>query len=413
MNMMMNFIVQGSSRSWAGDIEHCMNKVDGYPAIYWTIKRIYDNFDDANVILAAPEFDAQGELRQLKEHFKNLHIIYAHDSSPLLRMIEATKSLHNAHFLRVNALNFQFEAAIFKEMYQFAQDGDYDCVKLPDDYPVHFTCEIYKPSALLQLNTILASGEIDDASIHEVHPKFLLMRRPEFKTHYFTTRHELEEDALRRYREKMTQVMFSERQEVSGDKQILSGDQLTYHYDLSEQFLAQKGIVSGNILDIACGTGYGTKKINTGAFKIVGADYDQQQIDKNIIAFAKCPDITFKQEDITNISFANDSFDVALSMETIEHVEPHAALQELSRVIKNDGYLIISTPQNSSLKTCINPQHRYEYSLKELSELIAQYFTIERVTGLKAGKIHFDDDPIGANSIIFARNNKEEELIEK
>jgi len=402
----MNFVVQGSSRSWAGDIEHCMNDIDGYPAIYWTIKRIYESFDNAKVILAAPEYDAQGELNQLKEHFPELDIIYAHDSSPLLRMIQATTSLNNAHFLRINALNFQFEAIFFKDMYQLALEGDYDCVKFSDDYPVHFTGEVYKPSALLKLDTILASGEIETPNIHEVHPKFLLMRRAEFKSQYFIPQSEPDIKDIERYRTKMKQVMFSLRHDVSGDKQIPSGDQLTYHYDLSSDFLKEKEISSGLILDIACGTAYGAKKLSGKSFEIVAADYDQQQIDKNRVALAEYSDITFKQEDITNISFSNDTFDVALSMETIEHVEPHATLQELSRVIKKEGYLILSTPQNSCLKTCINPQHIYEYSLKELTELVEQYFTIERVTGLKAGKIHFDDDPIGANTIIFARNNK-------
>ncbi len=91
-------------------------------------------------------------------------------------------------------------------------------------------------------------------------------------------------------------------------------------------------------------------------------------------------------------------------METIEHVEPHKTLRELKRVIKDGGYLIISTPQNSCPSKCVNPQHIYEYSLKELTDLVSQYFAIERITGLKAGKIHFNDDPIGANTIIFARN---------
>lgn len=45
----MRFLIQGSSRSWAGDIEHCMEILDCKSAIYWTIKRVYDNFNDAKV----------------------------------------------------------------------------------------------------------------------------------------------------------------------------------------------------------------------------------------------------------------------------------------------------------------------------------------------------------------------------
>lgn len=402
---MMNFVVQASSRNWAGAVEHCMNEIDGFPAVYWTIKNIYDNFTEANIIVAAPEYDAQGDLNQLTQHFPEISIIYAHDASPLLRMIQAAESINNAHFIRLNALNFQIEASFINEIYALACRGDYDCVKFPDDYPVHFTCEVYKSSALIKLKDILASGEINSPTVHEIHPKFLLMRQQQFNSQYYQPSDELDVNKIKKYRTIMEQVMFSERQIVSEDKKILSGDQLTYHYDLAETFLKNKQVKSGSILDIACGTGYGAKKFSGKGFNIVGADYDHQQIEENKALLTQYKDIEFEQQDITKMSFATDTFDIVLSMETIEHVEPHSTLKELKRVIKTDGYLILSTPQNSCSSICVNPQHLYEYSLKELTELVSQYFTIEKVIGLKAGKIHFDDDPIGANTILFARNN--------
>lgn len=70
----MLFIVQGSSRSWAEDKDHCMYEIDGKPAIYHTIKRIYDNFQYCSVIVIAPEFDKDEEL----EFLKNLVNQYFH-----------------------------------------------------------------------------------------------------------------------------------------------------------------------------------------------------------------------------------------------------------------------------------------------------------------------------------------------
>ena len=43
------------------------------------------------------------------------------------------------------------------------------------------------------------------------------------------------------------------------------------------------------------------------------------------------------------------------------------------------------------------------YSLEEIKNIVSKYFKIEKVIGLKAGKIHFEDDPIGANTVIFAQ----------
>ncbi len=96
-------------------------------------------------------------------------------------------------------------------------------------------------------------------------------------------------------------------------------------------------------------------------------------------------------------------FDIILSMETLEHVNPNKMLFELQRIIKNNGYLILSTPQNSYDGECINPEHLYEYSLKEVIDLVSKYFTIEKIVGLKAGRIYFENDLIGANTMIFAK----------
>ena len=90
-------------------------------------------------------------------------------------------------------------------------------------------------------------------------------------------------------------------------------------------------------------------------------------------------------------------------METIEHVDPDKSLKELKRVLKKGGYLILSTPQNSTTEQCINPVHLYEYSLKEIKSIVSNYFQIETIIGLKAGRIYFEDDPIGANTMIFAK----------
>ncbi|MCT7588133.1 class I SAM-dependent methyltransferase [Aliarcobacter butzleri] len=400
----MIFLIQGSSRSWAGDIEHCMYEIDGKPAIYWTVKRVYDNFDNAIVQLIAPEYDKGGKLESLKNDFDKLEIFYCFDSSPLSRMIEATKDLNdNEHFVRINALNFQFDIDFIKEMHKSAKENNYDCVKLEDDYPVNFVGEIYKVFAVRKIKKILQEGNIENPKYHEVHPKFLLMRLSEFKTTYYKPTKKITKNEVILYMDRMKQVIFSERHNIEGKNQISSGDQLTYHYELADRFLNEKNISSGNLLDIACGTGNGTLRFRNKGYKVCGADYDKNQIDENIKRITDENDITFKQENIMNLSFNNATFDVILCMETIEHVDPDKSLKELKRVLKKGGYLILSTPQNSTTGQCINPVHLYEYSLEEIKSIVSNYFQIETIIGLKAGRIYFEDDPIGANTMIFAK----------
>jgi ubiquinone/menaquinone biosynthesis C-methylase UbiE len=77
--------------------------------------------------------------------------------------------------------------------------------------------------------------------------------------------------------------------------------------------------------------------------------------------------------DITNIPVDNSSFDVVLCSEVIEHVpNPLDALKELTRVLKKDGFIILTAPFISA--THFAPYHFctgfskyfYEKHLKEL-----------------------------------------------
>ncbi|MGH8262953.1 MAG: methyltransferase domain-containing protein, partial [Steroidobacteraceae bacterium] len=64
---------------------------------------------------------------------------------------------------------------------------------------------------------------------------------------------------------------------------------------------------------------------------------------------------------------------------------------------------ILSTPQNRIGKIPLTPAHVREFSLDEFRSYCAQQFEVEKVIGLKAGTIYFDDDPVGSNSLIFLR----------
>ena len=399
----MNFIVQGSSRSWAGDKEHCMYLLDGYPAIYWTIKRIYDNFSNVKLLLIAPEYDKGGDLESLRNLFKDLEIFYGFNESPLKRMIEVTSFLDkDEHFIRINALNFLFDINYINEMYELAKKSSLDCLKLRDDFPAHFACEIYKVSTIRKLQELILKNEIENSDIHEVHPKFILMRLDIFNTQYYLATNPVKNKDIELYREKMKQIMFLERQNIENINPILVGDQLSYHYELAKEFLKHKNIKKGKILDIACGTAKGLLNFSDRDFELIGADYDLSQIEKNKQEFIKY-NIKFVQEDITKTTFEDNTFDIILSMETFEHIEPTKMLEELKRITKKNGYIILSTPQNSYDGICINPEHIYEYSLQEVIEYVSNYFKIEKVIGLKAGRIYFEDDPIGANTVIFAQ----------
>jgi 2-polyprenyl-3-methyl-5-hydroxy-6-metoxy-1,4-benzoquinol methylase len=114
--------------------------------------------------------------------------------------------------------------------------------------------------------------------------------------------------------------------------------------------------------------------------------------------------MNFEVEDVLGLSYADSTFDVVLSMETIEHVPDETMyLEEIRRVLRPGGRLVLSTPQNSFGAVPFNGNHFKEYSLKELKALVSKYFEIEHVIGFKAGRVYFEDDPIGTNTLMVLR----------
>jgi O-antigen biosynthesis protein len=131
------------------------------------------------------------------------------------------------------------------------------------------------------------------------------------------------------------------------------------------------------VIDAACGTGYGSEIIIKGGAKSVhGFDIAQDAIDEATRMYPQ-PNLTFQQADIRQLPLPENSADVYLSFETIEHLEsPRDYLQEAVRVLSPQGVFICSTPNrkltNPGIKLTDKPfnQHHYREYLPE--ELIAE-----------------------------------------
>lgn len=103
------------------------------------------------------------------------------------------------------------------------------------------------------------------------------------------------------------------------------------------------------VLEIACGRGGFTKLLAARGAIVVGADFSRialQIAQRKISPTSRTKfHVDLAQADAQQLPFANESFDVVISCETIEHLlDPLSSLKEMARVCRADGLLYLTTP---------------------------------------------------------------------
>jgi len=149
---------------------------------------------------------------------------------------------------------------------------------------------------------------------------------------------------------------------------------------------AAKFVGGKKVLDAACGEGYGSAWLARYAGSVVGLDLDQPTV-TNARAKYRAPNLTFETGSVAAMPFADASFDCAVSFETLEHLaEQDEMLAELRRVLKPDGFLVISTPNRveySEKRSFHNEFHVRELDEPEFRALLARHFPAQRWFGQK------------------------------
>ncbi len=160
----------------------------------------------------------------------------------------------------------------------------------------------------------------------------------------------------------MGKIATAERVSVeASDNFVFQRSLLAYH--------AAAERVSGRVLEIGTGSGYGIEVIAPQTERFV--TIDKHTPAPELLAW---PNVEFRQATVPPLPFDDASFDYVISFQVIEHIERDTEfVREIHRVLRSGGRFIVTTP-HAPMSLTRNPWHVREYTIEELRSLLMGSF---------------------------------------
>jgi ubiquinone/menaquinone biosynthesis C-methylase UbiE len=142
------------------------------------------------------------------------------------------------------------------------------------------------------------------------------------------------------------------------------------------------------ILDAGCGEGFVVSYLLQGndRLAITGIDCSPQAIE---MARQMVPGVLFDVGDLREMPYGDDSFDLVMCLEVLEHLpDPHKGLRELRRVTST--HCLVSVPHEPFFRATNflrgkhvpawgrDPEHLQHWTDRQFRRLVQQYLEIER-----------------------------------
>ena len=159
----------------------------------------------------------------------------------------------------------------------------------------------------------------------------------------------------------MAKVATAERvSREASDNFVFQRSVLAYHYAAE--------IISGDVLEIGTGTGYGVEILAPKCKRFITVD---KFLDPSV---PQVENVEQHQMVVPPIGFESGSFDFVVSFQVIEHIKDDTQfVREVARVLRPGGKFIVSTP-NAPMSLTRNPWHIREYTAEELQNLLSISF---------------------------------------
>lgn len=152
-----------------------------------------------------------------------------------------------------------------------------------------------------------------------------------------------------------------------------------FHDHVSRYWWASELARGKQVLDCACGKGYGSYILAKRAREVLGIDLNPRSLEIAREIFA-APNLTFEGVDVLTLSKLGRRFDLVTAFEVIEHIpseQTDSFLKGLKAVLAPGGTLLLSTPNHDVvLKSGVHvPEfHINNFRASELRRLLEKQF---------------------------------------
>lgn len=340
------------------------------------------------IVIAAPDVPENQTLVAAAQQW-GVHCHLGSELDVTTRIIDAAQAVgatDNTAVARVLMNRFYLDIDLVDRLIELLDRSGSDYATLPYDFNINFGGDVTTLGCLRRADKMMPPGDM----VIRFRPWLFVEEHPEaFRSTCL--------DDVPTYRHEMLE-------QIRGSglaRERECGDFTFFTYEFALQFLKPTDIV----LDLGSGRGEGSALLAKHVAEVRGADYDEKAA-SGARARYNLGNLSFDVENAMALDYEDETFDVVVSSNLMEHVPDDALmLQNCRRVLRTGAKLILEVPllAQRPFGAPLVPSHLREYRPAPLLDLIKRSgFSVERKYGVNRGR-HVDWDRAREAALVVAR----------